>query len=285
MSIFNNSNIFNNYMFSTEACSELCIDSISAVSLANTSKGVLCKWTALVEGDLCYIKTGKLVYGKFSNLEPISEYISYRIGKLLNINVIETEYCDVTLEDTESFKKQDITVSYTKNFINSDEVFYSIYKLEGSNVSYDMLISTYKEFKDDINKMIIFDFIINNTDRHLNNFGFILDSNTLEVKRFSVIFDNGNSLLSDLSDGELIELDYKDIDNYSMCKPFCSNHFNQLSLVKELPSIFLDISRDDVECIVKEFSYDLSRNRVTKIINLIYRRLNYVKSLYSKIQE
>lgn len=283
MGIFDNSNIFNRYMFSTEACSELCIDSISNISLANTSKGVLCKWMALIDGNLCYIKTGKLAYGKFSNLEPISEYISYRVGKLLDISVIETEYCDVTLKDTESFKSQDITVSYTNNFLGSDEVFYSIYKLEGVNITYDLLISKYSDFKDDINKMIIFDFIINNTDRHLNNFGFILDANTLDIKRFSVIFDNGNSLLSDLTDSELLELDYKDIDDYSVCKPFRSNHFSQLSLVKDLPDMSLNISREYVESIVGEFSYDLSKNRITKIINLICRRLNYVKSLYSKI--
>lgn len=283
ISSFNDLNVFKRYNFSSDIQSELSMDSISAISLSHTSRGALCKWTALIDGELCYIKTGKLSYGKFSSLEPISEYIAYRIGELLDIDVIETMYCDVSLKDTSNFKSQDIIISYTKNFLEHDEVFYSIYKLEGDNVTYNDLVYKYSEFTEDLNKMIVFDFIINNTDRHLNNFGFIMDSNTMDIKRFCTIFDNGSSLLSDLDDNQLIELDFKDIDDYSSCKPFSRNHYSQLSLVKSLPKINLDFDREDVESIVREFSFDLSKSRITKIENLICRRLNYVRSLYSKV--
>lgn len=283
MSKLNESNIFNKYNFSSDTKSELCVTEVSAISLSHTSKGVLCKWTALIDGELYYIKTGKLSYGKFSNLEPISEYVAYRIGELLNVNVIETFYCDINLKDTFNFSNQDTMVSYTKNYLGPGEVFYSIFKLEGDTLTYDDLISKYNSFSEDINRMLIFDFVINNTDRHLNNFGFILNDNTMEIKRFCCIFDNGGSLLSDLDDDKLIEFDFKDIDDYSSCKPFSRNHYLQLSLIKNLPKIDLDFGREEIESIVREFSYDLSRTRITKIENLVCRRLNCVKSLYSKI--
>ncbi len=41
---------------------------------------------------------------------------------------------------------------------------------------------------------ILTDFIITNTDRHLNNFGIIRDSNTLEFIKPAPIFDSGNSM-------------------------------------------------------------------------------------------
>ena len=41
------------------------------------------------------------------------------------------------------------------------------------------------------------DFIMSNKDRHLNNFGLLRDSNTLEYIGFAPIFDSGNSMLYD----------------------------------------------------------------------------------------
>ena len=41
---------------------------------------------------------------------------------------------------------------------------------------------------------IMTDFIITNTDRHLNNFGIIRDSKTLKFLSYAPIFDSGNSM-------------------------------------------------------------------------------------------
>lgn len=262
---------------------QLNLDKISAVSLSHTSKGVLCKWIGLCDGDLLYVKTGKLSYGKFSNLEPLSECIASDIGSLLGLNVIATDCADIDIKGVEGVKDQIATVSYTKSYVGEGEVFYSVYKLEGDGVTYDLLVNKYPQFKEDFNKMILFDFIINNTDRHLNNFGFILSSDSLELKRFSPIFDNGGSLLSDLSEEKLIEYDYKDIDDYSICKPFINKHYKQLALIKELPSVNLDFGRDEIEAVVNNYSLDLSERRRNKMINLIVRRLDYVKHLYGQV--
>ena len=43
--------------------------------------------------------------------------------------------------------------------------------------------------------LYITDFIISNSDRHLNNYGIMRDSNTLKVINFAPIFDNGNSVI------------------------------------------------------------------------------------------
>lgn len=44
------------------------------------------------------------------------------------------------------------------------------------------------------------DFIISNTDRHLNNFGIIRDAHTLKWLKAAPIFDSGNSMFYDTVD-------------------------------------------------------------------------------------
>ena len=44
---------------------------------------------------------------------------------------------------------------------------------------------------------ILTDFVLTNTDRHLNNFGVLRNSRTLKFVRMSPIFDSGNSMFWD----------------------------------------------------------------------------------------
>lgn len=44
---------------------------------------------------------------------------------------------------------------------------------------------------------ILTDFVLTNTDRHLNNFGVLRDSQTLKFVRMAPIFDSGNSMFWD----------------------------------------------------------------------------------------
>lgn len=44
--------------------------------------------------------------------------------------------------------------------------------------------------------MIVMDFLINNVDRHLRNFGFIFKYN--DIVKFSSLYDHGLSLYSDI---------------------------------------------------------------------------------------
>ena len=48
-----------------------------------------------------------------------------------------------------------------------------------------------------IRDRILTDFVLTNTDRHLNNFGVLRDSRTLKFIRMAPIFDSGNSMFWD----------------------------------------------------------------------------------------
>jgi hypothetical protein len=96
--------------------------------------------------------------------------------------------------------------SICRNMLNDGEdlisAFYVINSVEKDNkVSYlDHYISCCKqlglkeEIREQLDNMIIVDYIVANTDRHWSNFGIIRDSETLEAKRLAPLFDNGASL-------------------------------------------------------------------------------------------
>ena len=47
---------------------------------------------------------------------------------------------------------------------------------------------------------ILSDFILTNTDRHLNNIGFLLNSETMKIEKMAPIFDTGKSMFVDQDD-------------------------------------------------------------------------------------
>lgn len=85
---------------------------------------------------------------------------------------------------------------------------------------------------DFLNKLITVDYIIANEDRHLNNFGFIRNADTLEWIGFAPIYDSGTSL-------KYYSKHQKDI----CCKPFKSTHNEQINLVTSFD--WLDFSALD----------------------------------------
>ena len=52
------------------------------------------------------------------------------------------------------------------------------------------------EYAAALNEMLVFDAVICNTDRHLGNFGFLVDSHSNKIVAPAPLFDHGNSLFS-----------------------------------------------------------------------------------------
>lgn len=49
-----------------------------------------------------------------------------------------------------------------------------------------------------LTEMLVFDYVLGNRDRHWNNFGFVYNARTMRPLRIAPIYDNGNSLWSDV---------------------------------------------------------------------------------------
>jgi len=91
---------------------------------------------------------------------------------------------------------------------------------------------------------ILTDFVLMNTDRHLNNFGILRDSQTLKFVRMAPIFDSGNSMF----------WDYPRLPERSDCTEITVNSFRKteaelLKLVTDRSRVHMDLlpSREEIE--------------------------------------
>jgi len=125
--------------------------------------------------------------------------------------------------------------------------------------------------------MIVVDFIIANTDRHLENFGFIRNVDTLKWLGMGPIFDNGKSLW----------FDSQFIDNYPNSKPFRPNHHDQLKLVKDLSwfdKSMLEGVVQEVEEILKQSIY-ISDDRRHQLLKHLERRIEMVETYKNQLHQ
>ena len=69
-----------------------------------------------------------------------------------------------------------------------------------------------KYFLEDFSKMAVCDYIFANTDRHLNNWGFMVDANTNEILSLAPLYDHNMGLISDILGNDVSELIYPPTD-------------------------------------------------------------------------
>lgn len=241
-------------------------DNKHTLELNSTAKGMLHKYISNDGGY--YYKSGFCdEYGDYEDHSVIAECIAYEMGKELGLNVLKQQLVYY----------HDILACKSKNFLEDDENIVTFAQ---------MGISTYKDMEERLsehikyfNSILIFDFIINNKDRHLNNIGLI--KNHSGIYREPPIFDNGSSLFYDLSRKQLtyIANHTNGHKKYDSAKPFCRKHYNQIDLVFNngiLPDLNLDIDIDSIVCKYYQGA------RYFAITRSIKERLEYVKQLYKR---
>jgi len=267
---------------------------LNTLSLSHTSSGVLCKWNSIIDGDTYYFKSGSLNdFGYFVNRQPQAELMAYRIGVQLGIpNLVETKIATAMFPLTDDYEEQEALVSYTKDFLPSAldsyvgicKYFSDLELRKNIGNLYELFVNKFPFIEQDLVVMVLFDFIILNVDRHLNNFGLI--EKVGKPLCLNPIFDNGLSLLANLSDDELLNISDFYLDRKMKVKPFKSNPYTQLGTV-DLNKIPSNVRDSILNCTLdwsKIFDgLDLKDLRKSKIKSLVEGRLSYVKSLLLKM--
>lgn len=123
-----------------------------------------------------------------TNIHYLQDKFVYTPYSLINIssngqNIIGCECPNFTSITTEFVPAIDIVNMYKKpNDLSYYEFFIQICLNQGVD------IRAFMEYE------IMTDFIISNSDRHLNNFGILRDSRTLQWLSYAPLFDSGNSM-------------------------------------------------------------------------------------------
>lgn len=138
-------------------------------------------------------------------LEPYSEFYTSKLFD--DYGVIHAKY------GLGRMGKDNSLVSKSELFTSEDIGLIPVYALKVNNLS-DVIIR-YREYGwvVDLVEMFVLDAVIFNQDRHLGNFGFLVDNNTGEILRHAPLYDHNLSLLCYASDSDISTL--KNFELYS----------------------------------------------------------------------
>lgn len=241
-----------------------------------TSTGIVSK------GVYINKSTGKRYFVKGNSelgyLEPISEEIAYRIGKIVGIDTLpckiipREKFPEINVYGDLEFVSISPIVSY-----NITQFYEYAYTVVGKE-EFDYL-EVYKDMglsQNHLYKMLLLDALVGNEDRHLNNFDVYYDYTENKVKN-AVILDLGASLLYNVSERDLKIYEGSKIGP-DKSKPFYKTHDKQISKIKSR----LDKGSTDIEikCSLEEFkilSSDIVED-VGRRANLSELRIESVKS-------
>lgn len=131
------------------------------------------------------------------HVEVFSEYYTSQIAKLFKPNSITYDIVEFNGElcskcqifTTENRGYLPITAFLTEEELKKGEKI-----LTDKSYFVEKAVSIYG--KENFEDLILFDAIIGNRDRHLGNFGMIINNKTFEVLNPAPIFDNGESILN-----------------------------------------------------------------------------------------
>lgn len=257
---------------------------------------------------LCYVKSGSSKGRHFSVKEPIVERICYEIGKALGFDV--TPYALIAIDmrlfndidnpieeityappgQDASFSKTlrdsgKVLVTLSKSFVGIDDTYLSCRTLYGGIKSenlYSVLCVMHgTEIKKQLGQMIIFDFIVHNTDRHTRNFGFLKDSSG--QIQMAPLFDHGLAFLAEFDDSILQE-DEMDALGHAMGQPFGSL-LKAIDYVEidSFEGLNLDIDIDFLTGIIDKYSDLLSPIRVELMKKIVERGVTHARKVLSSL--
>lgn len=201
-----------------------------------TTGGILKKaWRKKEDGEFYLYKMGSFPYYQ----EPLNEVFCSELAK---------RFCKIPFVEYSLEKVKGQYCSVCKNFVTKDVEFipaYQIYNMEEKpyyTTDIDHLVSICKSLgmeciKKQIQEMLAFDYLIGNKDRHMGNFGFLRDSNTLEFIGMAPLFDNGSSLF----DETIIK---SDTEHSFQNEPFMNWQEEQIKLINHIDSLDIKAVKD-----------------------------------------
>ena len=249
-------------------------NNISLISPNNTTDGRL-KKTWIIENNKRY-----LLKGGYKNevMQPFNEVLASAICKRLEFN-----YVPYTIDVV-----KDKVVSKCVCFIDKNTELVTAHQILHNNCDKENAYETYikileengiKNAREELENMLILDYIMLNEDRHLNNFGIIRNVESLEWVGCAPIFDTGQSLnILDYNDEELlINGDgrfFYTIDNFD-------NIIEYIRDIKRFDLSKLDGICEEFEKLLHNYQNvtKITDRRIDKICTLLFSRINKLKEI------
>lgn len=246
---------------------------IDLMSPCNTSDGWLKKKWKIIENKRCLIKAGSNPFMQ----EPINEVFGTRLHQ---------RPCGNNYVSYRVLLEAGIPYSVCENFIDTDTELVNAVSINRS-MKKRSRFSSHEHFINACDKlgipgmsafvdyMLVFDYLMANTDRHFGNFGVIRNVETLEWIGPAPIFDSGTSLWHDKLTrviNPICELE---------TKPFYANETRQMELVSDfswIPFEELKHLKDDIREIFVPTEY-IDEERIEALSQAVMGRVEALQNM------
>lgn len=205
--------------------------------------------------------------------EPLNEVIASRIMDALGVDHVKY---DLIWDGRRPYSVCPDFVDDETEFISAFHVFRSMKNHDNSSVHAHYVRCCSENGLDVVpalDRMIVVDFLTANNDRHMNNFGIILDPHSLEWISAAPVFDTGNSLGVGFPSSDILLLSGRE------CKPFSKTFEDQIRLASDLSWVDVDAVESlypEIESILRSSSY-MSDRRAGVVMELLSSRLDSIR--------
>lgn len=235
------------------------------------------KW--IIKDDIRYLmKLNANDYGQQAVNEVIASHLHKQLGW--------SNYVTYEIEMTKIEDKK-IPCSLNPLFTSAKLEFVSAYQLIGNykipndTSSYEAIIQQASKYgmeetivREQLEYTILTDFILTNTDRHFNNFGFLFDSEKKKFVAMAPIFDTGNALFYNC---DIIPQNANLLD--VRVASFCQKEVDMLQYISDKTRLDLDKLTGfakEVEEMLKTYT-DMQEKRAEKIAQTVAQKIEYLR--------
>lgn len=231
-----------------------------------STNGMLAKCWRRINGKVCLFKSGTDGAAN-TGFEPYSEYYASQIAAAMGLNHVEY-----------SLSKFKGYLCSTCNIFTSDKIGY---------LPAGRILSVEDALRDGrFADIFFFDALIFNTDRHLGNFGYLVDNDKNEIVGVAPIFDNGYGLFSLALYRPGDELDeFTDLTRYaSRVKP--ALYPNWLGFPGDITKSMLERMKTLKGFRFKRHKYyNLPKDRLCAIENFLQKRILQIEEYGKKADD
>ena len=157
------------------------------ISPKYTTEGMIAKCWTIIDGKRYLLKKSTERNGK----EVYSEYYIGQIAEIMEFEHTKYDIIDYygdIVSCCQLFTDENIGFIPMEDFLERKEKF-------KTNINLLKIISKIYP-REQLADLMLFDSLIYNTDRHLRNFGMLINNNTRKIIKAAPIFDNGNSIIT-----------------------------------------------------------------------------------------
>lgn len=200
----------------------------------------------------------------FQNYTPYQEVLITVQGGIEGLGCLSYDFCSENLEMISAWELlQSIK-------IRQNESYY--YPLKRVCLSFGMKEEEFDSFMD---YEIMTDYLLSNTDRHMNNISVVRNPDTLEILGMAPIYDTGNSMFYNIPYEQLDRVHLDEITTHS----FILREIKLLSYVKDRELVDIDKAELDFTIYKKDL---LERQiRIPKLQELYARKRMKLKAFQS----